>query len=232
MDKSYQYYQDLANAIDGNNLAKAHEVVMIQLGTIIANKREDFVESLITAGVNVGEDPRDIDLIEAMIDNVDNDNMLLNMALLVNHNNQVTNFDGEGELSDAGVKATYKTMAMYFDNTGQPINDDIPEGITIGERTSNGWGDFAKSLVDTGKGIYDDVNSKKNAGSAAIEKAQASRNAIAQSIIAQRQATIEANTKKKIEAEKTQRTVVLASLGAVSSIFLLAGLYFMLRKKK
>jgi hypothetical protein len=223
-----EYYNNLAGAISNNDLGKANEVVMSQIGSIIANKREDFIDVLNNSGIEVSNNVEDIDLVDSFLDNIDSDDMLLNVSILVNHNNQVNNFDGEPELSDIGVKSTYKVLTTYFD--GENNLYDKESSNFIGEKRSNGWGDFANTLAKTGTGIYQDIKNKKTGGQDALNKQKESRNQLVASIIAQKQAKIDAQAKIKADKEKTNRTIfIVAGLGI--GLVLLGGIYLVINKK-
>lgn len=229
-----EYYNSLAGAIAENNLDKAKEVVMSQVGSVIANQKDDFIHVLRTSGIPMNDDAEDYQLVESFLDNLANDNMLLNVSIIVNTNNKVLNFDGEPELSDVGVKSTYKVLSSYFNSDGYSDDDNaennINEKIYIGEKRSNGWGDFANNLVTTGAGIYQDVKNKKTAGQDTLNAQKESRNQLVQSIIAQKQAKVDAQAKAKEQKEKTNRTILI--VGGISiAVVLLGGVYLAIKKR-
>jgi len=225
-----EYYNNLAGAISNNDLDKASEVVMSQIGSTIANNREDFIDVLKSSNIDVSINHEDIDLVDSFLDNIDDDNMLLNVSILVSHNNKVVNFDGESELSDVGVKSTYKVLTSYFEPTIDEYNN-VPKKGFDSEIKSNGWGDFANTLAQTGANIYQDVKNKKTGGQDNFNKQKDARNQLVQSIIAQKQAKVDAQAKIKADKEKTNRTILIVS-GVGIGLVLLGGIYLAIKKGK
>jgi hypothetical protein len=124
------FYYRLAQKIRGKDIDGANEVVMNELGSTISDNKFDFIDVLRNAGIPVDDDSDISELINKFVENAPyNDQLLVGVSLLLGHKNKVANMDGESELSDTGIKATYKVMYENF----------------CGEPTSNWVGAIAKA---------------------------------------------------------------------------------------
>jgi hypothetical protein len=164
MTNFHQELQSYLSAKQGKNACK---VVLDELAKCLINDRESFVAVLTNAGINAQPSESDIVLIEKFVQNAPtNKKLLLGASLLINYRNKVTNFDGEDEISDAGVKNTYKVL---YHNVG-------------------GVGDLIKGAVDVGGKIYEKESAKQTQFSDAIKKRSEARQQMLQSVLNQKQA--------------------------------------------
>lgn len=203
------FHNELGQYVKSKDNENATRVVLNELAKALVNDRENFIEVLRSAGVSVFDSATDIQLVDAFVKNApSNKKLLLGASYLVNHRNQTLNFDGEQEVSDAGVKDSYKAMDEYF-NAG-------------------GWGDAIKGIVDTGGQITGKVMNRNKGASIGLEKQQDARKEMAQSIIAQRQKQIEEKEKEK---GKTKRTLLIVG-GVAVALLIGIGIFIAVKKKK
>jgi len=113
MNESFN--SQLAQYLKERDKPNATRLVFTELANTLAQDRENFKAVLLNAGVGVGEDDDDSVLIDKFVDNAPtNKRLMLGASFLINYRNQQSNADGDNEVSDAGVKNTYKIMRDYF----------------------------------------------------------------------------------------------------------------------
>jgi hypothetical protein len=210
------YHSELSYYIDNNDNANANRLIMNELAKALVQDRGNFIEVLKQAGINIPNDATDTELIELFSANApNNDELLLNASLLVNHNNQMVNFDGEEELSDAGVKATYKELKSYFGGED--------------EEKSN-WVGAALGLASAGAGIANTAiqgkQQRKLAGQQSLERQSEARKQLLQNAMAQKQADAELKAKK----EKTKNTLLIVGIGVVGLLAIVGMAVYLKRR--
>jgi hypothetical protein len=235
-----RFYSDLTRFVKSKDNNNANRVIMTELGNLLIKDKADFIEVIRGANINVPDNATDIQLINAFVDNApSNRKLLLGASFLINHKNQTVGFDGEEEISDAGVKATYKVMHIYFDasnfeDKSDDVNDDYYNAT--GEDFSNvGWSDAIKGIVDVGGGVAGKVmegqRAKKFGATDTLAKQTEARKQIVQTVMAQRQAQADAKNKEKEQKSKTTRTLLYIG-GAVVLVGIIAGVIYAVKKSK
>lgn len=208
------FHSDLKMFVKSKDNESATRVILKELAQSLVKDRESFIDVLQSAGINVLNSATDAQLIGAFIENAPkNKKLLLGAAFLVNHRNQTVGFDGEEEVSDSGVKATYKVLDEYF-NAGGAIAGLI------------------KSTVDVGGQVFGKVSAnqdmKKRGASTLLAQQTSARKEMIQNVIAQRQKEAEEKTK---EGGKSKRTLLI--VGGISLALIIAvGIYFAVKKNK
>lgn len=227
-----KFYNGLARYIKNQDQYNANRLVMTELGRLLAKDKSDFIEVLRSSNITIPDNATDIQLINAFVDNApSNRKLLLGASFMISHKHQTVGFDGEQELSDSGVKATYKVMYNYFDassyeDTSDKVNEDYYDAT--GEDFSNaGWG----TAVSTGLDIANKFIPNKNASSDALAKKQDARQQMVQSVLAQRQAEADNKAKQKEAKAKTTKTLIIVG-GAILGLVVIAGIIFAVKKSK
>lgn len=206
------YHSELAYHIDNNDNANANRLILGELAKALVGDKGNFIEVLKQSGINVPIEATDTELIELFTTNApNNDDLLLNASLLINHNNQIANFDGQEELSDSGVKATYKELKSYFG----------------GEEEKSNWVGAALGLASAGAGIANTAiqgkQQKKYGAQQSVERQSEARKQLIQNAMAQKQAQAELNAKK----EKTKNTLLIVGIGVVGLLAIIGmAVYF------
>jgi hypothetical protein len=109
------FYQQMNRFVDSNNNKQACFVVLRELGILLTQNRDDFKEVLESSNVLVPANASDSSLVDLFIENAPNNKkLLISASFFINHKNQSSNADGEQEVSDEGVKVTYKVLSDYF----------------------------------------------------------------------------------------------------------------------
>jgi hypothetical protein len=212
------FYYKLAERIKGKDCDSANAVVMDELGGAIASDKKSFIDVLRSAGIEATDDDDISTLVNQFIANAPhNDKLLLGVSILLGHRNKVSNSDGESELSDTGIKATYKVMYEYFD----------------AEPTSNWVGAIAKAVgsgADLGAKIVEGKNQKKYGAQIQLGKQQEARSQMIQSILAKKQQEAQFKEDKKKRMSQQQRIILIGSIVVVAS-FIGLGIYLKFKKK-
>jgi hypothetical protein len=215
------FYSNLTSAIKNRDIPTANKVIMSEVGDSIVNDRENFIDLLRSSNIHIEDSSSDADLVYSFIDNLpNNDDLMVNTAYYVNHKNSDLNFDGSRDVDGLGVKACHKAMKLNFDAGGL--------ATSLANNAGSGWGGFANTLAQTGAGIYSDVKNKKNAFDNTLAKQKEAKDEIVRTIVAQRQAQVDAKNKLILEKQKTQRTMLI--VGGVGVVLLIGLAIYKLNK--
>lgn len=110
-----EFHRELEQYLRRNENQNAFELVLNELAVTLVNDRENFVTVLNNAEIPADTSEDDVVLVEKFTQNaLANPKLLLGAAMLVNYRNKISNFDGDDELSDAGVKNTYHVLYSNF----------------------------------------------------------------------------------------------------------------------
>jgi len=204
------FHRELNDYLRAKQGTNATNLVLSELGKCLVQEKENFVEVLNNAGIPASVNDGEVILVEKFVQNApSNKKLLLGASLLVNHRNKVTNFDGEEEVSDAGVKNTYKTL--YY-NVG-------------------GVGDLLKGAIETGGSIYQKESAKKTQFSDALAKQREARQQLLQSALNQKKA--DSDTKKSSGNTKRKAKTTLIIVGSVLvGLTIIGFIIYKVRKNK
>lgn len=226
------FYNNLTNYVKKQDNDNANRVIMVELGNLLVKDKPNFIEVIRGANINVPDNATDIQLINAFVDNApSNRKLLLGASFLINHKNKSVGFDGQGKVSDTGVKATYKVMYQYFDasqyeDTSDIVNDDY-YSATGDEYSEAGWGTAVSTGLDMVKGFVPN----KNASSDALAKQQDARRQMTQTILAQRQQQADEKAKEKERKHKSQKTLLIVG-GVIVGLAIIGGIIYAIKKGK
>lgn len=228
------YYKELSFYLRQHDLEKANHVVLNELARLIIEDRTSFIYMLQNAGVQVTADSDDVELINEFLSGIhSNKKLRLGASMLISHHNKVECFDGETEHSEDGLRATSKILYNYFDSDYYDHGNENEEG----EQTSGiaGFGQAIAGAVggvaQLGGGIIENQRAKKNGAMDLFKKKQESKDQMVQSILAQRQAQLNATKTKSEQSQKTVRTALIVG-GSVVLIGIGIGVFYMLKKRK
>lgn len=218
------FHSKLAQYVKDKDNESATNVVIQELAVALMKDRESFIEVLRSAGLSMEDDATDLQLINTFIDNAPtNKKLLLGASYLVNHRNQKANFDGENEVSDAGVKSAFKVMDDYFSADGEAYS-------------YAGWSDAVKSIADVGGQVSGSVmatqDAKKRGSSIALSKQQDARKEMIKTIVAKRQQEADEKAKAKERVHKTQKTLLIVGASVLGLLVIGAVIYAVKKGKK
>lgn len=217
------FHSRLAQYVKDKDNENATNVVLQELAVALMKDRANFIEVLRGAGLSVEDDATDLQLINTFIDNApSNKKLLLGASYLVNHRNQTVNFDGESEVSDSGVKDSFKAMDDYFGADGENYS-------------YAGWSDAIKTIADVGGkitgGVMANQDAKKRGSSSALAKQQDARREMINTIIAKRQKEADEKAKAKERAHKTQKTLLIVGASVLGLVIIGAVIYAVKKNK-
>lgn len=214
------FHSKLAQYVKDKDNESATNVVMQELAVALMKDRENFIEVLRGAGLSVEDDATDLQLINTFIDNApSNKKLLLGASYLVNHRNQSVNFDGENEVSDAGVKLSFKAMDDYFGADGE-------------DYSYAGWSDAIKGIVDVGGKVAGGVMQKKQGSSIALAKQQDARREMIKTITDKRNKEADDKAKAKERAYKTKKTLLIVGASVLGLLIIGAVIYAVKKRNK
>jgi hypothetical protein len=184
------YTQSLKDYLNAEQQSEANSLIMRELATALVEDKPSFVTILRDAKINADVSESDLSLIEKFVRHAPyNRKLLLDASLLINYRNRDLNADGENEISDEGVKATYTNLVEHFDG--------VPD-----EEKSNWIGAVAGLASKALKGKGQNAQAQKEA-----------EMRMQQQLLAQRQAE-----QRRIAAEKekqkkrTQKIILISSV--------------------
>lgn len=208
------FHQKLSHYLKKRDKENATNVVLQELASCLVKGRENFIHILRHAGVNVKDDASDVELIDTFVRNAPyNKSLLLGASYLINHSNKVSGFDGEDEVSDAGVKNTYAIMKSYF--IGNDAVSDEEHSNWIGAVAG-----LAGQLLGGGKSKGGGGGAKESSASARAREAKA-RIEMQKKIEEIKRKEAEKTRIAKERAEKKTRNIIIIG-GVVVSVLIIA----------
>jgi hypothetical protein len=212
------FHTELSKYVKAKDNENATRVILNELATSLIKDKENFVEVLRSAGVSVSNNDNDADLIDKFVKNAPtNKGLILGASLLINHRNQSINFDGESEISDAGVKATYKELDEYFNCCGEE-HSNVAAAIA----------GILKGGVDLTNKLVEGKQKKQFGVSDALAKQQDARKQMMQNVIASKQKETD---EKNANARKQKKILIIAGASVVGLV-LIIGLVMVLKTNK
>lgn len=224
---SKEFYNNLINYVSKAQTTDAHNLLMSEVGKSLAKKRADFIELLNTTGVEADNSMSDVELVNRFTENLPNNkSLMISTAYMINKNNSFVNADGTEQISDNGVKLSYKIMNDFF-----TLDDENAVEFLNADGYSNAAGAIA-GAIGAGAGLTDTIiksRQKKKYGVRDIAEKQAeSRSEILKSIAQQKMLQAQA-AQKAAERKATTKKILL--IGGIS-ILVLGGLGYLIYKMK
>lgn len=224
---SKEFYNNLINYVSKAQTTDAHNLLMSEVGKSLAKKRADFIELLNTTGVEADNSMSDVELVNRFTENLPNNkSLMISTAYMINKNNSFVNADGTEQISDNGVKLSYKIMNDFF---------TLDDENAVEFLNADGYSNLAGAIVGAvgaGAGLTDTIirsRQKKKYGVRDIAEKQAeSRSEILKSIAQQKMLQAQAAQK---EAERKATTKKILLIGGIS-ILVLGGIGLLIYKMK
>jgi len=184
------------------SVSKSNNAIMKQLGNYIVNKREDVVDLLNESGIPSSVTDTDSVLMNKFIDNLGkNRELTMGLAILIHWDNREYGVDGSS--TDQSIKAAMNTINTYFLNPTS--NFAAPDALA----------GAVEGVSKIGSKVIEGIQKKKYGATDALQKQQEAKAAIAQQILAQRQAQIEQIAKQQEASAKTTRIVLISVIAVV-----------------
>jgi hypothetical protein len=221
-----EFYNDLINYVASSDTDNANTLLMKELGKSLVKSKENFVELLTSSGVAANDSMSDVELIDAFVDNLaNNKTLMISAAYMINKQNSFSNADGEEQISDNGVKLSYKVMYDFFTESGLDGDDFrnadgeeeksnfIPVGLLLKGAK------MAKNLIDNKKG-----------GGSKGENTNKAKDDIRKAVAEQKKA--EALLKQKeLEAKQKTKRILLITGGSLLGLGLLGFIIYKIKKR-
>lgn len=222
-----EFYNDLINYVASSDTDNANTLLMKELGKSLVKNKENFVELLTSSGVAANDSMSDVELIDAFVDNLaNNKTLMISAAYMINKQNSFSNADGEEQISDNGVKLSYKVMYDFFNESG--IDGDDFRNADGEEEKSNfipvglllKGAKMAKSFIDN----------KKNSGGFQSGNSNKAKDDIRKAVAEQKKA--EALLKQKeLEGKQNTKKILLITGGSLLGIGLLGFIIYKMKKR-
>ena len=224
-----EFYNNLISFINNNDTTNANNLLMSELGKDLVHNRADFIELLNGSGVPAGANMADSELVTLFIANVqENKQLMLGSAFLINSRHKLVSFDGNDEISDAGVKVSYKVMDDYFNAEGY----FEAEGEKEKHHNAGGLlGGIIGGVTQlAGKGM-DAYGEKKMGSSRALAKQQDARQQMMQAVIEQRKSK-QANVQKEADRKHKTNKMMMIVGGSLLGLILIGTIIYFVKKGK
>ena len=226
-------------SLNSGDYLNANDVLMQQLGFLLATQKSDFVDMLNEAGVFASIDMNEDELLDLYIDNVeDNNELVLGSSLLINyHDNNDSSFDGDTRLNDKDVKRCYGTMKAYYSDNED--DEQFSSAIGLIGLAAKGAGALWKNRdkikqglkgLTGGSGSRSKRSSRQSRPQNDLRREQAQKQML-DSIIGQKQAEMKAKQQQVEDQNKTTR-IALYIGGSVAVLGIIASLIYVMKKRR
>lgn len=226
------FLSDFNISIENNDLISANNALMKELGNILVRKKQDFVDLLNESGVPASINDSDLSLVNSFVENISfNRKLMLGASLLTQMHNKQMGFDGEDELSNEGVKNGYQVMRSYF--IGEDYSnaiDPVTGAEELGTAIAQMKGKTAQARADIYKTFQEARNKKLYGGQELAGKREEAKQEMIKSILAQKQAKLDATKKAEEEKGKTKRLIYIVG-GSVLGLAVLGLVIYSIKKK-
>lgn len=197
------------------NIQDNHNLIMRQMGNILASEKDTFVDLLEANEIPV-DDMEDTKLVDVYIENLpDNDSLKTCTAYLLN---EKVNGD---KVDNKGISDIFDVIYNYWT-----------------EPKSNWVGDVIKGATDIGGKIIDAEQQKKYGASMALNKQAEARSEMLKTLQAQKQAQLEAQKalaerqKAESEAKSKRKTTIIIASSVILGLATIGTIIYFIRKNK
>jgi hypothetical protein len=206
-----EFYNDLINYVANADTSNANALLMKEVGTSLSKNKSDFIELLTSSGVPANDSMSDVELIDSFISALpSNKTLMIGTAYMINNQNRFISADGTEQISDKGVKVSYKVMYDFFtkDDSGNQEFSEAAGAIAYG----------VGALANLGSAGIKASQKKKYGTLDALSKQQEARNQLIQSALAAKQAEAAAKQKKAESNAKTKKILLISGLGLLGLV--------------
>lgn len=233
-----EFYNDLINYVASSDTDNANTLLMKELGKSLVKNKENFVELLTSSGVAANDSMSDVELIDAFVDNLaNNKTLMISAAYMINKQNSFSNADGEEQISDNGVKLSYKVMYDFFNESG--IDGDDFRNADGEEEKSNfipvglllKGAKMAKNLIQKRKeGKANKGGDTNSGGNSQSDKAEIAKDAMKKAVAEQKKAQALLK-QKELEAKQKTKRILLITGGSLLGLALLGFIIYKIKKR-
>ena len=192
-----------------------HNKLMQRMGSVLVNRKSDFVDMLDSADVNASMYDETEELINKYIDNLPDNSDLQVMSSFVLEDVEKSNFDGKIDNDD--VYGNYEVFYHYW----QPENQSNAGGAVAGA---------IKGVADLGSKAVDLRTQKKYGATLTAQKKQESKTELIKAVIEQKKAKAD-QEKAKAEASAKKTKYWLIGGGIFVGLIAIGMTIYFVRKK-
>jgi hypothetical protein len=208
-----EFYNDLINYVSKSDTSNANALLMTEVGKSLAKDKSNFIELLTSSGVPANDSMSDIELIDAFIGSLpSNKSLMIGTAYTINKKNAFLNADGEEQVSDNGVKVTYKVLYDYYNNPEYYSNLAADPVSAIAQGVG--------ALANLGTAGIGASQKRKYGATDALTKQAESRSQLVQSVLAQRQAETLAKQKAVESKAKTKKILLIGGASLIGLVLI------------
>jgi hypothetical protein len=212
------FYSNFNHSLENGDLKSANKKLMYELGRILVQNKNEFVDLLNESEIPATADMNDIRLIDLYVDNISkNKKLMLGTSILINVHNQKFSADGDDYLDDENIKDTFRSLNSYY-------SDDYSNSVGA---VAGAVGEVAK----LGGKISEGQQKKKYGALDLATKKEDTKQALVQSVLAGQQAVMEATRKRQEQKAKTTRTLLVIG-GAIALLGVLGLVIYKIKKGK
>ena len=212
------FYSNFNHSLENGDLKSANKKLMYELGRILVQNKNEFVDLLNESEISATADMNDIRLIDLYVDNISkNKKLMLGTSILINVHNQKFSADGDDYLDDENIKDTFRSLNSYY-------SDDYSNSVGA---VAGAVGEVAK----LGGKISEGQQKKKYGALDLATKKEDTKQALVQSVLAGQQAVMEATRKRQEQKAKTTRTLLVIG-GAIALLGVLGLVIYKIKKGK
>ena len=204
-----EFYNKLINYVSSNNTTNAHLLLMSEVGKCLVKDKSNFIELLTSSGIPASESMSDVELVDLFVNAIPNNkSLMIGTSYMINSQNKFLSADGTEQISDKGVKLSYKIMYDFFtddDSNSQEFSNAASDPVTAIAQAVG-------ALANVGTAGIGASQKKKYGAMDALSKQSETRSQIIKSIIEQKQAQANAEAKKRESSQKTKRVLLIGGV--------------------
>lgn len=211
-----EFYNDLINYVANADTSNANALLMKEVGTSLSKNKSDFIELLTSSGIPANDSMSESELIDAFINALpSNKTLMIGTAYMINNQNRFVSADGSEQISDKGVKVSYKVMYDFF--TKDDLGNQEFSNVTADPLSAVAQG--VGALANLGSTGIKASQKKKYGALDTLSKQQEAKKQIVQSALDTKKAEAIAK-QKKAESNATMKKVL--AIGGVSLLAIAA----------
>lgn len=211
-----EFYNDLINYVANADTSNANALLMKEVGTSLSKNKSDFIELLTSSGIPANDSMSESELIDAFINALpSNKTLMIGTAYMINNQNRFISADGSEQISDKGVKVSYKVMYDFF--TKDDLGNQEFSNVTADPLSAVAQG--VGALANLGSTGIKASQKKKYGALDTLSKQQEAKKQIVQSALDTKKAEAIAK-QKKAESNATMKKVL--AIGGVSLLAIAA----------
>lgn len=196
------FYSEFNDISKSNDKKAMIELLMTELASIIANRREDFLKVLDKSNIRYNQNATDTQLADIFINNINrNKKLLIGTSFLIAHKNINYGIDGDGKIPDGAVAGISQVMNTSLNRSGNYLNAAGADPVSA---VANAVTALAGT---TTQGLQNLGTRPKRMEKQAVAERERARQLLKQNLV---DAKIKKEQDERISADKTKKIVVIS----------------------